>query len=500
MSTAARPPADRPNIVWLLTDHHVFAHHMSLPGPKPLLKSHDRIAADGVSFRQAHAVCPLCTPARASMLTGLYLHRHEMVMNNGDCGSRLDFEPDTKLFSYYLRQAGYRLGYFGKWHVGEQRGCWDYDFEGWSMLGYGHAYWSDEYAEYLRQKNLPQAAADVEWHFSEPSRTGRGILLKDEPDWGHRMESCGVLTTPAETHEAYFVADRASRWLEQVAASGEPFCLRVDVWGPHQPYFVAEPFAGSIRPGEIPEYPNFSHALADRPASHRRFRDARHKRATVRTWAQWQPIVARSYEHATQVDAALGQVLDALQRLGLADNTLVFYTADHGDAIACQGGVFDKDSLMVEETVRIPLAVRWPGHTPRGAVSDHLVTHMDIVPTILAAAGAEMPEPMDGRSLLGLLADPAGAPWRRDLMCQHYGHGHPCFQRLCRHGAYKYVAHLDDMDELYDLARDPYELKNLAEEPAMRGLLADMQQRLARWMDEHDDTGEDSARLRSEFV
>ena len=492
--------ADKPNIVWLLTDHHVYAHHMRGAVAGPTLATHDRIAARGVSFRQAYSVCPLCTPARASMLTGVYPHRHGMVMNNGDCGSRLDFEPDERLFSHYLREAGYRVGYFGKWHCGDVRGPSDYGFEGWSMLGYGHAYWTDAYAEYLRELGLPTATVDIEWHFHDPSRVTRGLRLADEPDWFRMMESSGVLTTPVATHEAYFVSHLAERWLERVAGGGDPFCLRVDVWGPHQPYYVAPPFAGSIDPRQIPEYPTFSHTLADRPASHRRFRDRLHESATIHSWDQWQPVVARCYEHATQVDAALGRVVAALERLGLAEDTLVIYTADHGDAIAAAGGVFDKDSLMIEETSRIPLAMRWDGRTPRGAVLDHLASNMDVVPTILAAAGAQCPSPMDGRSLLGPARDGAEADWDEELMCQHHGHGSPHFQRLLRYGPYKYVAHLDEEDELYDLSRDPCEQENLAPQESMRGVLADMQRRLAGQMDRCDDDAEDAGRLKRAFL
>ena len=453
----------RPNILWLLTDHHVFAHHYFLPGVMPRLPPYERLAREGTRFRNAYAVCPLCTPARASMLTGVYPHRHGMLMNNGDCGSRLDFEPDARLFSHYLNDAGYRCGYFGKWHVGDERGPLDYGFEGWSQLGYGHPYWAEEYAVYLDEKGLPQAAVDVEWHFSKPERRGRGVLLKDESDWYQRMECCGVMTTPVETHEAYFVAHLARRWLEEAAHDGAPFCLRVDPWGPHHPYWVAAPFAGSVSPEAIPEYPSFRHTLADRPEMHRSFRDSRHRAATIHTWDEWRHVVARSYEHAVQVDTAFAGILDALEALGLADNTLVCYTADHGDAIASHGGVFDKDSLMVEETGRIPLAVRWPRAARSGASSDALVTHMDIVPTILEAAGVTEPPPMDGRSLLPLVRSGVQDPmWREDLLCQHHGHGHPCFQRMLRHGSYKYVAHLDDRDELYDLARDPWDgLKEL---------------------------------------
>ena len=483
----------RPNIVWLLTDHHAFQHHVGLGPGLPAMVAYRRVAAQGVEFTRAQAVCPLCTPARASMLTGVYPHRHEMVMNNGDCGSRLDFEPDARLFSHALGEAGYRCGYFGKWHVGEVRGPWDYGFEGWSMLGYGHPYHDEAYAAYLDERGLAQAEVEVEWHFAHADRCGR-YRLSEEPNEYHHMESAGVLTTPVETHEAFFVSHLACRWLEERARDGEPFCLRADVWGPHQPYFVGAPFANTVDPRSIPEYPSFGHDLADRPVLHQRFRDWRHKAATVgHTWEAWQPVVARCYEHVAQVDAALGRVLDALDRLGLADDTLVLYTADHGDVVGAQGGVFDKDSLMVEETMRIPLALRWPGVIDPGRATDALASNMDLVPTVLEAAGAAMP-PADGASLLPVARDPS-VPWRDDLMCQHHGHGHPAFQRLLLWDRYKHVAHLDDRDELYDLAADPHELHNRIDDPALAGVLAQMRDRLARQMAACDDDGDDARKL-----
>ena len=196
-------------------------------------------------------------------------------------------------------------------------------------------------------------------------------------------------------------------------------------------------------------------------------------------------------------------MVGTLDRLGLAESTLVFYTADHGDAIASHGGVFDKDSLMVEETERIPLAVRWPGRVPPGVASDRLVTHMDIVPTLLEAAGADAPSPVDGRSLLPLVESAVrrtDASWPDDLLCQHHGHGHPCFQRLVCHGLWKYVAHLDDLDELYHLERDPFELRNCAEDPAMADVLRDLRHRLGRLMDTFADTAPDAQRLRHQWA
>jgi arylsulfatase A-like enzyme len=228
--------------------------------------------------------------------------------------------------------------------------------------------------------------------------------------------------------------------------------------------------------------------------------DYRRREGSLTGWRQWQPILARCHEHATQVDAAIGQVVDALERLGLMENTLVIYTADHGGILASNGGLVDKGWLMVEETLRIPMAVRWPGQVPAGLVTDALVTNMDLVPTVLEAAQADSPSPMDGTSLLGLLRQPAEVDWREDIMLEHHGHYREVhFQRQLRCGRYKYVAHLNDRDELYDLSQDPYELVNLAGLSRMQGVLTEMRERLHRQMAFHDDDSPWAQQLESQI-
>jgi arylsulfatase A-like enzyme len=483
-----------PNILWLVTDHVPYMHHGALPGPHPTYGTYERIAREGISFPQAMTVCPLCQPARASMLTGLYPHHHGMVHNSGFAGSRKEFEPDTKLFSHYLREAGYQVGYFGKWHCGIERTADNYGFQGWSLPDYGHPYHHPEYKEYLERYGLPEAMVDVEGCFGADHLRARGIRLTDEPNEYHRMSAWGVMTSPVQSHEAWFVCDMAARWLEQVASRREPFALRVDVWGPHQPYWAAGPFSGTVDPATIPEYPNFRHDLRDRPQFQRATRDAQHRDPKWDDWQNWQPMLARCYENASQVDASFGGLLDLLDRHGLAENTMVIYTADHGDGIGSHGGLFDKGSFMVEETMRIPLAVRWPGQIPANYVSSRLVTNMDLVPTVLEAAGAELPD-MDGASVLALAKDRSNTQWREDLLCQHYGHGQNAFQRLLRHGKYKYIAHLNDVEELYDLSSDPFELHNLASARPSPDVTARMRERLAAAMERHQDSDPKAAAL-----
>jgi arylsulfatase A-like enzyme len=492
--------SDRPNIVWLLNDHQVFAHHLWQDGPKPEIPQHDRLCREGVEFTQAYSVCPLCQPARGSMLTGLYPHRTGMIGNANDCGSKEDFDADTRLFSHHLREVGYRTGYFGKWHCGSVRGPLDYEFEGWSTPGYGNPYGTPAYADYLEELGLPDPTVRLERVIRNPENSNQTIVLNKQKRRGEYSSAGGVMTSPIETHEAYFVTHLACRWLEEIAQNDQPFCLRVDAWGPHHPYFVAEPFAGTVDPKAIPEYPNFRMSFEGRPKHHADCLSGRYRNSAELSWEEWQPTLARAYEHATMVDAAQGRVLDALDRLGLADNTLVFYTADHGDLIASNGGGFDKGWLMVEETMRIPLALRWPGRIPEGKATDGLVTNMDLVPTLLEAAGAATPSPMDGRSVLPLAQNPGGAPWREDLMCEHHCHwGRRQFQRLLRWKNYKYVAHLDDMDELYDLSGDPYELQNLLNDATSKSVLDEMRRRLLRQMDEHADHADDAAQLRRQM-
>ena len=471
----------QPNIVWLLSDHFAYKQYADLPGPKPYTPTLNRIASEGAFFNNAYTVCPLCGPARASMLTGRYPHNHGIIQNDGNCGAPVDFEPDIRLFSHYLNRAGYRCGYFGKWHCGHVRTALDYGFEGWTLPDYGFPYNKDIYRDYLRKNKLREPVVELEYEFGSRKPFGR-INLCEEPNAFAHMNCSGVLLSQAEAHESFFVTYLACKWLEQRSENLQPFLLRVDVWGPHQPYFVAAPFKDSIDPAKIPEYPSFNRSLDDRPAHHRDFGKHCCDKRVLSEWSDWRKVAARCYEHISLVDNALGSVLETLDRCGLYENTIVIYTTDHGDILASNGGLFDKGSMMVEETMRIPMAVRWPGRIKPGFKSSALVTNMDIVATVLDAAGAEMPPGLDGQSMLSLFESSDNEKWREELMCEHHGHAVDAFQRFLRWKNYKYVAHYNDIDELYDLDRDPFELRNRAEDPEMKDIRNEMRERLAKQM------------------
>jgi arylsulfatase A-like enzyme len=303
------------------------------------------------------------------------------------------------------------------------------------------------------------------------------------------------MLTPDDTHEAFFLANLACERLEQLASSRDkrPFALRVDFWGPHQPYFPTQRFADIYRPEEIPEYGNFRDDLSGKPEIYRsEGNEPLHEKGKLRVpnplpWSEWQKVAARAYAQITLVDEAGGRILDALDRLGLAENTLVLWTTDHGDGLACHGGHFDKRSYMPEEMVRVPLALRFPGRIAAGQKTDALASNIDLAPTFLDAAGLAFEAPADGRSLLPLAAG-SGRGWREDLVCETHGHMEEHIGRLVVTGRWKYVANRGQLDELYDLEKDPYELRNLAGDAGHAAVVRDMKARLASWRAKSGDT------------
>ena len=192
-------------------------------------------------------------------------------------------------------------------------------------------------------------------------------------------------------------------------------------------------------------------------------------------------MLALCYAQITLVDEAGGRILSKLDELGLADNTLVIWTADHGDALACHGGHFNKRCYLPEEVMRVPLAIRWPAVVPAGQTIGRLVSNIDLAPTILAAAGTGFTNRVDGESLIPLLQDGTTA-WREELLCEINGHYDPVIGRMVVTERFKYVETAGDMNELYDLDADPYEMNNLAYDTQFAQLKSEMRNRLLRWL------------------
>jgi arylsulfatase A-like enzyme len=489
----------KPNIVLLVNDHQAYYRHGWDGGVRPLTPNFDRIAREGMLFTRAYTAVPLCGPSRRTMLTGLYPHNHQNYYNYTDAPYEHEIYLDT------LAEGGYQNHYFGKWHAGPGTAL-DFNCEGFSDTDYGNPYIHPVYKAYLQRKGLPQAEHYVERHFSNEVFRQQFPKLRDHIVYRSESAWCGehavgVTTTPKETHEAFFLADLACDALEELAnEEGEqPFHLRVDFWGPHQPFFPTKEFIELYDPKDIPEYGSFRDTLQGKPElfhhdNNQPLCDENNKFRTPSPlpWKEWQGIVARAFAHITMIDAAGGLILDKLEELGLTDNTIVIWTADHGDALASHGGRFDKGSYVTEEVLRVPLAVRWPQQIAPEQTNDNLVCNIDLAPTLVDMAGTKFAGEVDGRSWLPL-ATSDNVAWRDALGVESFGHGYGLHHvvRAQLAGGYKYIDNDGQLDELYHLETDPYELHNLIDDPAHQSALIDMRQRLREWQEQTGDLGAD---------
>ncbi len=476
----------KPNIIFILQDHQAYqGHGMYEGGVKPLRPCFEDFASTGKEFVQARCVTPMCGPARRSLLTGLYPHTHGQVHNENDPPYNREVYLNT------LAEGGYRNFYFGKWHAGPGSAS-DHGCEGFSHTSYGNPYITEEYQAYLQKNNLPPARHRIDFAFTTDDYIKQGYFpgLEEGVEYQCKDRWCGehaagVTVTPKETHEAFFLASLACEKLEQLAKddSPEPFCLNLHFWGPHQPFFPTQEFLDLYDASSIGQYPSFDDPLTDQPdvlkaeLSRPLTEDGKHiAHPNPLAWEKWQQLLAYCYAHISMIDAAGGIFIDKIRELGFDENTLIIWGTDHGDAIACHGGHFDKDSHMAEEVMRIPLALSWKDHVEAGSLDDRLAFTCDIPVTILDAAGTAFTGRVDGQSLL----TGGKESWRTSLMCESYGHGYGVTikSRMVVKGSHKYVATENDLEQLYNLQEDPFELNNLASNPSYQTIKEAMRQEM----------------------
>ena len=465
----------KPNVLWIVADHQVHATRPAGFSGFPLQQALARL---GTGFSRARSVLPICSPARASMLTGLYPHAHGLTENDGRFGGRKGLDAHDWMIHQPLLKAGYRCGWFGKWHVDNSHSALDYGFEGFSLAGYGYPYASQAYRDYLQRQDLDDPTASITLRNESGLAPGTEIDLCAGASWFDYVSGVATLTGTARAHEAFFVADLAARWID--SQQQEPFFLRVDPWGPHPPYLLAEPYLGMLDDHEIQLPDNFFSDLHQRPDHHRRYRD--YWKSTLGDDAEyWRQLYQHALEHVILVETALCELLEHID----LDNCLVIFNSDHGDAVGSNGGVANKGDLMVEATMQIPLLMAGPG-IASNKTCDQLVSHLDIPPTLLEVCGIENRQPFHGRSLTPLLHDFTGT-WRPGFMAQHYGLQEPIVQRAWYRDHFKLVVGQDGSRELYDLLVDPGELENLALATEYHELLKSMECELARSMRAVDD-------------
>jgi arylsulfatase A-like enzyme len=421
----------------------------------------DRLGREGCTFDRAFTPVPICGPARASLITGLRPVHHGILRNpeSGESGGR-DFTDRPQTVAERLRPLGYRSTLCGKWHVGTDLPPAACGFEGVFHPGYGYPSEHPHYLAYLERLGCS-------FELSEP-------LYARRPDASEGPLLSAVQEGSVEASVPYYVAEQACEAIRRAAERDEPFLVRCDFWGPHAPYVIPRPYAEMYEAGRMPEWENFRDGLEGKPFVQRAVRA--YWGVQDFGWAEWSRLVAMCYGYVTLIDAQVGRMLETLDEAGVADETAVFYTSDHGGMVGAHG-LCDKGPHLYDEQCRVPLVARVP-RAPAGRRSDAVVYNMDLMPTVLDLAGAEVPAGLDARSLAPVIRGEREAVRAPVTFIEFHGHQVPYAQRLVQAGGWKYVFNAPEFDELYHLETDPGERTNRASDPACSDVLRRMRRLL----------------------
>jgi N-acetylglucosamine-6-sulfatase len=434
-----KPGAKPKNILVILTDDHRydamgFMKAQSF-GDTPTL---DRLAREGVHFRNAFVTTALCSPSRASIFTGLYAHQHRVVDNNHPIPPGLTYYPE------YLQAAGYDTAFIGKWHMGIETDRPQPGFDRWvSFKGQGN---------YL------------------PTADGLNVDGKKVPQKGYITDE---------------LTDYALDWIGQ-RDRNKPWMMHLAHKAVHSEFIPAERHKGRYDK-ETFRYPeSMKPGVPGRPMWVENQRNSWHGvgypyHGTLDIGDYYK----RYMETLLAVDEGIARIMDLLAKRGELDDTLILYMGDNGFMFG-EHGLIDKRAAY-EESMRVPMLMRCPSLFGAGTV-EQVVANIDVAPTMLAAAGLEAPEGLAGSNMLPLIGG-KDVPWRKELVYEYYWERNfpqtPTVHAL-REDRYKYVHFhgIWDLDELYDLAADPHENDNLLAKPGHEDLAERMSAKLFRLLEQ----------------
>ncbi len=437
----------RPNIIFILIDDLRW-DELGIAGHPFLKTPHiDRIGKEGALFRNAFMTTPLCSPSRASFLTGKYAHNHGITDNVDQSVA----SHKLITFPLLLQQAGYATAFIGKWHMGND--------------------------------DSPRPGFD-RW----VSFKGQGSYLKTEiNEDGRDVNPGGYITDVLNEYAVEFIRRRHDKPFlvylahkaihPEVMQHGDGSINMADA----ERFIPAERHRNLFVGKKIPRRPSAMQSPTDKPALERTIDNL--PPLGVKTATSDQAVLGR-LRSLMAVEEGVGKILKALEETKQLDNTVIVFTSDNGYFYG-EHGLSVERRLAYEESIRMPLLVRYPPVVKAGTVRDEFALNIDLAPTLLELAGVSAPV-VDGRSLVPLLKD-AGGEWRRSFLIEYYSDRvmprvRQMGYKAIRTERWKYIHYLelDGMDELYDLAADPYEMKNIINHPGAVSTLDTMKRELER--------------------
>ena len=482
--------ASKPNLLFIFTDQQRYDTLGSYGADWVSAPNLDRLAAESSVFENAYVSQPVCTPARSTIMTGLYPHTSGQTLN------AVPLRDDTLTIAEMV-DDGYVCGNYGKWGLGDDP-VPQHGFDEWLSVQdstrsqYSRTEYLDQYSDFHQYLTAHGYEPDME--------------LVDGRVFS--AEFCAGL--PGEHSMSTFLADAAVRFIH---ANRTPFMLFVSLIDPHSPYMG--PMDGLYDPQEIPVGPAFLREPEDAPLIVK-LRAERDMNRTIqgydlRTEAGWRGLRSAYFGMVTFLDGAVGRMLDALEEAGRADDTIVVFTSDHGDMLGDHRVMAKR--FMYEASARVPLMVRVPWLQPEGRRIPGNISHVDLVPTLLDLMGQSVPKHLQGQSRAAVLRGEESLDGN-DVFVQHNGapvelawgpdrrtvrdegvQGNDEINRLnelpwrslVTADRWKLNLCPGDRSQLFDLNTDPHELNNLFDHPEHRDRIRTMAARIRQWQDETGD-------------
>ena len=431
----------RPNILWYCTDQQRFDTIQALGNSFVRTPVLDSLVKEGTSFTHTYCQSPICTPSRASFMSGLYPSRVHNTRNGNE-----SFPGWPPVITKLISDSGYDCGLIGKFHLQSSGKRTEPRIEdGFSFWKFSHAPRDDweeghDYADWVR------------------SQGGDLNKLRESED-----------RVPTELHQTTWASERSIEFIQQERE--KPWLLNVNIYDPHPPFTPPKSYADQFDPNDMPG-PHFKESDLDAQAklAHCDFQDE------VRTPEEHDAkgAQARYYAMIAQIDDQFGRILKALEESGQRENTVIIFTSDHGESLGDHGLMY-KGCRFYEGLVRVPLIFSWPGKFIQDSQNNSLVEMLDLSATLLNLASVDLPDYLQGISLLPILSGQAKSREHRDFVRSeyfdaldpHFTGGNGTYATMHRTRQHKLcVYHGKGVGELFDLDQDPWEHNNLWESPA----------------------------------
>ena len=429
----------RPNILWYCTDQQRFDTIGALGNPHVQTPHLDSLVREGIAFTHAYCQSPVCTPSRASFMTGLYPSRVHNTRNGND-----RFPGSPPLISKLIADSGYECGLIGKFHLvsaGERPE---------PRLDDGFGYWQHSHAP---RDDWPEGThAYADW-------------VREQGQDLDAMRTSDDRVDP-EYHQTKWASDCAVDFVSE--KRDKPWLLSINVYDPHPPFVPPAEYARRFKAEDMPG-PYFKESDLDAQKALRSI-DFQGEPATPED-LDVKNIQAKYYAMIAQIDDQFARILKALDDTGQRDNTVIIFTSDHGEALG-DHGLMKKGCRFYEGLTRVPLIFSWPGVFQHGRQCGDLVELLDLSATLLDLVGIPIPEYHQGRSLLSVLKAEGASP-RKSVRCEYFDAldsqftgGSGSFGTMYRTERYKLSMYHDKgLGELYDLENDPWEFENLWNDP-----------------------------------